>query len=188
MKAQMYWAAAALCAGSASAQPIALKSLPSLEVAPYLGTWHQVLWIPNRFQRQCASDTSATYRDLGDGSLEVVNRCRTTEGSIESITGIARPAGGARIEQGSLAPAQLEVSFLPPWLRRLGVGWGDYWVVELANDGRYAIVSEPSREYLWVLARQPALTPQDESVIRARLQALAFDLSRVQNHPHTSPR
>jgi len=48
------------------------------------------------------------------------------------------------------------------------------------------IVSEDSREYLWVLARQPALTPADDAAIKARLQALGFDLGRVQAHPHTA--
>ena len=34
-----------------------------------MGTWYQVLWLPNRFQKQCVSDTTATYRDLGSFQL-----------------------------------------------------------------------------------------------------------------------
>jgi apolipoprotein D and lipocalin family protein len=91
--------------------------------------------------------------------------------------------GESRIDGGRLRPARLEVSFLPSWLRWTGIGWGDYWVVDLPADGRYAIVSEPSREYLWVLSRQPALTPLDEATVRDKLRALGFDLARVQTHP-----
>lgn len=162
--------------------------LPSLDVAAYMGTWYQVAWIPNRFQKQCVSDTAATYRDRGDGTVEVLNRCKLADGKSDSVLGIARPpAGVARIEGGQLKPARLEVSFLPAWLRWTGIGWGAYWVVERPADGRYVIVSEASREYLWVLARQPALTPADDAAIKARLQALGFDLGRAQAHPH-SPR
>lgn len=165
--------------------PAPLEPLPRLDVAAYMGTWYQVLWIPNRFQKQCVADTSATYRDLGKGTLEVNNRCRRADGSIDDIVGIARPpAGISRIEAGQLAPARLEVSFLPTWLRWTGIGWGAYWVVDRAEDGRYAIISEASREYLWVLSRKPALTPVDDAAIRAKLQALGFDLARVQAHPH----
>jgi len=172
--------ALALPAGGAPLEPLRV-----LEVAPYMGTWYQVLWIPNRFQRQCVADTAASYRDLGDGSVEVINRCRQADGSFDSVRGIARPpAGVARIEGGQLMPARLEVSFLPGWLRWMGIGWGAYWVVDLAADGRYAIVSEGSREYLWVLSRQPTLTPEDDALVRTRLQALGFDLSRVQVHRH----
>jgi apolipoprotein D and lipocalin family protein len=185
MKKRLALAVAAL-AVSAHAQNAAapLQPLPSLEVAPYMGTWYQVLWIQNRFQKQCVADTAATYRDLGNGTVEVINRCRTADGKTDSVTGVARPpAGVSRIEAGKLQPARLEVSFLPAWLRWTGIGWGAYWVVDLAPDGRYAIVSEASREYLWVLSRQPALTPQDDAVIRAKLLTLGFDPARVQAHP-----
>ncbi len=176
-----------LSAASAQAQsaPPPLQALASLDVAAYMGTWYQVAWNPNRFQKQCVSDTAATYRDRGDGTVEVLNRCKLADGSLDSVLGVARPpSGAARIEGGRLMPARLEVSFLPRWLRWTGIGWGDYWVVDRAPDGRYAIVSEASRKYLWVLSRQPALTPEDEVAVRAKLQALGFDLARVQTHPH----
>ncbi len=179
-----------LAAAPAQAQPAPppLQALPGLDVAAYMGTWYQVAWIPNRFQKQCVSDTAATYRDRGDGTVEVQNRCKLANGSIDDVLGVARPpAGISRIEAGKLKPARLEVSFLPAWLRWTGLGWGAYWVVDLAPDGRYAIVSEASREYLWVLARQPVLTPSDDAAIKTKLQALGFDLARVQAHPH-SPR
>jgi apolipoprotein D and lipocalin family protein len=176
--------AAALVAAVAQPAP-PLQALPAIDVSAYMGTWYQVAWIPNRFQKQCVSDTEATYRDLGDGRVEVLNRCKRADGSIDSVLGIARPpAGVARIEGGRLLPARLEVNFLPAWLRWTGIGWGAYWVVDLADDGRYAIVSEASREYLWVLARQPALTPADDAAVKARLRELGFDLARVQAHPH----
>lgn len=162
-----------------------LRPLPSLDVTPYMGTWYQVLWFPNVFQKQCVADTAATYRDLGNGTVEVLNRCRRADGSFDSVLGMARPPRGvARIEGGQLKPARLEVSFLPAWLRWTGIGWGAYWVVDLAPDGRYAIVSEASREYLWVLARKPALTSTDEAAIRAKLQTLGFDLAKLQTHLH----
>ena len=110
---------------------------------------------PNRFQRQCVSDTTATYRQLPDGRVEVRNRCRTSDGSIDEAMGVARPKD-ARIVGQSLQPARLEVSFLPAALRWLPV-WGNYWVLERPEHGRYAVVGEPTREYLWVLTRAPDL-------------------------------
>ena len=173
---------------TASAQPTPLQPLATLDVASYMGTWYQVLWFPNRFQKQCVADTSANYRDLGNGTLEVSNRCRTADGSLDAVVGIARPpAGVSRIDAGKLLPARLEVSFLPAWLRWTGVGWGAYWVVDLAHDGRYAIVSEADREYLWVLSRKQVLTSEDDSLIRSKLRTLGLDLSRLQGHRQTPP-
>ena len=79
------------------------------------------------------------------------------------------------------------MSFLPAWLRWTGIGWGAYWVVDLAPDGRYAIVSEASREYLWVLNRKPILTSDDDKLVRNKLKALGFDLSKVQTHSQNPP-
>ena len=169
-------------AASAHAQPAPLAALPALNIPSYMGTWYQVAWYPNRFQKQCVADTTATYRRIPEG-VEVTNRCRNAEGQIESIVGLARPAG-SEIRGDTLQPAQLEVSFLPSWLRWLPI-WGSYWVIQLANDGRYAVVSEPTREYLWVLSRTPSLAPADESAIRSRLTQQGFDLARWQIHPHS---
>ena len=178
-----------LCNAPAVAQvannetPPALAALPSLTVSRYLGTWYQVALFPNRFQRHCVSDTTATYQQTPDGGLSVANRCRQTNGQWDQALGQAEPVGSLEADQ--LKPAQLRVSFLPAWLRWLPVGWGDYWVIQLASDGRYSVVSEPTRRYLWVLSRTPRLLSTDESAIRAELLKQGFDLSAWRVHEHT---
>jgi apolipoprotein D and lipocalin family protein len=181
--------AAPAAASAAAPQPAPpVVALPDLDIPGYMGTWYQVAWFPNRFQKQCVSDTTAIYRRV-EGGVEVTNRCRTADGRIDAVTGLARPLDSrieTRTDGERLVPARLEVSFLPTWLRWLPV-WGSYWVVLRADDGRYAVVSEPTREYLWVLARQPKLAPADEVAIRSRLAQLGFDLARWQAHPHGAP-
>jgi apolipoprotein D and lipocalin family protein len=173
-------------AGALADDTAPLQSLAVLDVPAYMGTWYQVAWFPNRFQSQCVSDTTADYRQQPRGTLEVINRCRLADGRLDEAIGEARPTG--RLDGTTLAPAQLEVSFLPAWLRWLPVGWGRYWVIQLASDGRYAVVSEPTREYLWVLARRPALSNADETAIRSKLAEQGFSgLDRLQTHRHTAP-
>jgi apolipoprotein D and lipocalin family protein len=160
-------------------------ALPSLNVPAYMGTWYQVAWFPNRFQKQCVSDTAATYRQLPGGEVEVKNQCKLADGKTEVIVGVAKPAASA-LRGTQLEPAQLQVSFLPKALRWLPI-WGAYWVLRLADDGRYAVVSEPQRQYLWVLSRTPALLAADETAIRSYLVAQGFDLANWQAHSHSTP-
>lgn len=181
--------ASLFASGQANAQAAApgappVRAIPSLNVPAYMGTWYQVAWFPNRFQKQCVSDTTATYARRADGSVDVTNRCRTADGKLDDAKGLARPAGSS-LQGDTLQPAQLEVSFLPAALRWLPI-WGSYWVLKLADDGRYVVVGEPTREYLWVLARQPKLSPADETAIRSFLAPLGYDLSRWQAHTHTT--
>jgi apolipoprotein D and lipocalin family protein len=144
-----------------------------------------VALIPNRFQSQCVSDTTANYRQRSDGAIEVVNRCSNAAGEFDEAIGYARPTG--TLAAGMLQPAQLEVSFLPSWLRwaqSIGHwGWGAYWVIQLASDYRYAVIGEGSRQYLWVLSRTPALADDDASAIRAHLREQGYDPARLQAHP-----
>lgn len=153
--------------------------LPQLDLPSYMGLWHQVALYPNRFQAQCLDSTSATYTLLEDGRVRVLNRCRTKDGWDET-EGVARARAG--VEQrgaGVLAPASLEVSFLPAALRWLPVGWGNYDVLRLGPQQEWAIVSEPSQKFLWVLARTPQLQPEQWQRVEGELQALGFDLDRL---------
>jgi apolipoprotein D and lipocalin family protein len=68
-------------------------------------------------------------------------------------------------------------------LRWLPIGWGRYWIIELAPDYRYAVIGEPSREYLWVLARTRTLSPEDRLAIEARLPAHGYDPKRLVDSP-----
>ena len=173
-------------AHSQSTTTAPIEPLASLDVSRYLGVWYQVALYPNRFQAQCATDTTASYRERADGGIEVINRCRDAAGKPDEAIGLARPVG--KLADGELRPAHLEVSFLPPWLRWAQAighwGWGDYRVIQLAPDYRYAVVSDGSRQYLWVLSRTSALAVDDEAAIRSRLQTQGFDLARLQMHLH----
>lgn len=176
------WAAALLCVASLLTANPALAQAPApaplvavtVDLNRYLGTWYQIALYPNVFQRQCASDTQASYRELGERRIEVLNRCRKADGEVVQALGEARVVG----------PGQLKVRFAPGWLAWLPFVWADYWVVDLEPSYRYAIVSEPDRDYLWVLSRTPQLSAADDTAVRARLQALGFDLSRLQFEAH----
>ena len=81
---------------------------------------------------------------------------------------------------GAADSPKLEVRFAPAWLSFLPMVWGDYWVIDLDPDYRLVAVSEPSREYLWVLSRTPAVDAQAYEALLARLAARGFDLGKLE--------
>jgi apolipoprotein D and lipocalin family protein len=176
------FAVLSMCTSTGSTAADAVEPLPALDIPAYMGTWYQVAWFPNRFQQQCVSDTTAQYTRRPDGNITVTNRCRLADGRMDEAEGLARPKDAA-VSGDTLRPARLEVSFLPAALRWLPI-WGSYWVLQRANDGRYAVIGEPKREYLWVLSRTPSLSAADESAIRSRLVQQGWDLARWQAHAH----
>jgi apolipoprotein D and lipocalin family protein len=36
-------------------------------------------------------------------------------------------------------------------------GGGDYWIIRLADDYSYSVVSEPKGRFLWILSRSPQM-------------------------------
>lgn len=167
-------ALAGVCSTGNAAEPLA--TIPSLDVPRYLGTWYEIAKYPNRFQRECKSATSAQYSKAGDGTLTVVNRCRRDDGSISEAVGTAR-------QLGPDTSPKLKVRFAPQWLSFLPFVWGDYWVIDLDDGYQLAAVSEPKREYLWILSRQPRVDAGAYQSLLARLSARGFDTGKLETTP-----
>jgi apolipoprotein D and lipocalin family protein len=174
-------AAAGLCfTGLATAQAsetpapavAPLRPITSLDLPRYMGRWYELARYPNRFQRQCAGAATADYTLLPTATVQVVNRCPLPGGTVDEAIGEARRVG----PEGS---PTLQVRFAPAWLSFLPQVWGHYWVVELDAGYQLAVVSEPTREYLWVLSRQPSLPAAQWTALNARLQALGFEPTRL---------
>ena len=163
-------------AAAADASPAPVEPIAALDVPRYMGTWYEIARYPNWFQKKCVGDTRADYSLQADGRVQVINRCREASGELSEAVGMARQIGAAD-------SPKLEVRFAPAWLSFLSAVWGDYWVVDIADDYRWAVVSEPRREYLWVLSRTPQLDAADTTRVHARLVELGFDPARLVTLP-----
>lgn len=158
--------------GSPSANH-ALRTVASLDVARYMGTWYEVAKYPNWFQKKCTGGTRADYSLMGDGRVKVINRCRTAGGELSEAIGEARQLGPG-------TSPKLQVRFAPAWLSFLPFVWGDYWVIELDEHYQWVAVSEPKREYLWILSRTPQVDPVSYNALLSRLRQKGFDLQKLE--------
>lgn len=153
-----------------------LATVASVDLERYAGTWYEIARYPNRFQGDCAADSTATYARLEGGGIEVRNRCRRADGSEMAVTGVVKVVD-ARTN------ARLKVSFLPAWLRWTGIGRGDYWVLYVSPDYRVAMVGEPSRAFLWILARTPMLPDAEYVALLPRIRAAGYMPERLMRAP-----
>lgn len=152
-------AAAMLGSGCVTSHP-PLPTVEAVDLNRYYGTWHEIARLPNSFQSMCASDTQATYRPDGK-DMSVLNQCRTAEGDLKQVEGIAKVVPGSN-------GAKLRVSFFRPF-------YGDYWILALDPDYRWVLVGESGRKYAWVLAREPRLDRATLDTVLAQAEALGFD-------------
>lgn len=150
-----------------------VKTIASLDVPRYLGTWYEIAKFPNWFQKKCVSNTKAVYTAKSDGNLQVLNSCKTASGEISEAEGLAR-------QIGAKDSPKLEVRFAPEWLSFLPLVWGDYWVIDLDSQYQVAAVSDPRREYLWVLSRTPQIDPKVYADLLQRLKQQQFDIQKLE--------
>src|SRR4051812_18720355 len=157
-------------AGSFQSDPV--RTVDSVDLNRYLGDWFEIARLPNRFQRACEGDVRATYTRRSDGRIDVVNRCRAADGHLIEAHGVARVVDAR-------TSAKLKVRFAPAFLSFLPLVWGDYWIVNLADDYSSAVVGSPDRAYLWILARTPTLPAARLDSARAAARANGFDVDRL---------
>lgn len=161
--------------------PPAVRTVPSVDLGRYLGTWHEVARLPNWFQRNCAGNVLATYSRRPDGRLDVLNQCRKENGDLIDAKGIARVVD----EKSS---ARLKVRFAPAFLSFLPMVWGDYWILGLAEDYGWAVVGSPDRKYLWILARVSALPDAEFRRAVDIARSNGFDVDKLVRTAHEPAR
>lgn len=179
MKLSLVLLGSILSSAGGSPQNSPLQVVPSIDYSRYAGTWYEIARFPNRFQQTCTGDVTATYTLLDNGDVEVVNRCRKDDGEWTEANGIAR-----RLSEEE-PNSKLQVRFAPAWLSFLPFVWGDYWVIDLAEDYSFALVGDPDREYLWVLARTPSLNDSSYARLLETARGQGFDTSRLVPTSHS---
>ncbi|MBU3609243.1 lipocalin family protein [Polynucleobacter wuianus] len=152
---------------------VPVKTIAALDVPRYLGTWYEIAKFPNWFQKKCFSNTRAIYSLRPDGNLKVLNSCKQADGEISQAEGLAR-------QIGPKDSPKLEVRFAPAWLAFLPLVWGDYWVIDLDPQYQVAAVSDPKREYLWILSRTPQMDKKTYEELLVRLHAQQFDTRKLE--------
>lgn len=166
---------AGLAASLTAAEP-PLRVVPEVDFGRYAGRWYEIARLPNRFEKNCASDVTADYTPREDGRITVTNRCRDAGGRMKDVTGVARRVDGQ-------PPSVLKVRFAPAFLTWIPQVWGDYQIIALASDYSYALVGTPDRKYLWILARTPRLDQRVYGMLLDDARSQGFDVSKMEMPP-----
>ena len=144
--------------------PVGNRSVPEpakpVDLERYLGRWFELARYDQRYEKGCDGVT-ADYSKRSDGSITVLNRCRKPDGRTEEARGRAKVVD-ARTN------AKLKVSFFGPF-------YGDYWVLDHADDYSWSIVGEPSGRYLWILTRVATPPETEAAQLIKKVEQMGYD-------------
>jgi apolipoprotein D and lipocalin family protein len=133
-------------------QPSALQTVAHVDLNRYSGTWYEIASYLQSFERGC-SNVKATYTLKGD-YVEVHNEAIKNGKKKENI--------GKAFVVANSGNAKLKVQFFWPFK-------GEYWIIGLADDYSWAIVSSPKLKTLWILSRTPKM---EEGLYRSLVESL----------------
>lgn len=153
-----------------------LKTVPSVDLKQYSGKWFEIAKYPNKFQKQCVGNTTATYTIKSNNKIEVLNQCVKKDGTVDDAKGEAKI-----VDKNT--NAKLEVRFAPAFLSFLPAVWGDYWIVDLDQNYRYAAIGDPKREYFWILSREAKMDDATYQNILRRAEQMGFNPGKVEKTP-----
>ncbi len=135
-----------------------------LDLQRYLGIWYEIARFDHSFERGLVGVT-ATYSMRGDGKIRVLNQGykNTLDGTLSIAEGKAKLTG---------EPGKLKVSFF--WIFYAG-----YFVMELDENYRWALIGSKSDNYLWILSRTPKLDESVKNLILEKAKNRGYDTSKL---------
>lgn len=144
-----------------------IPAVNNFEPERYLGHWYEIARLPHRFERGL-DYVRAEYSRAPDGSIKVINS-GVRDGEVRTAV------GRAKLKNPEAVPleGELRVSFFRPF-------YGDYRIIELDPEYRYAVVTGSTRDFLWILSRTPTLPEAQLAEILDRLGKLGFALDKLE--------
>lgn len=143
-----------------------LETVSKVDMKKYCGKWYEIATCPQRFQKGCHC-TTAEYTLTDKDYVVVENRCNK-----DSTTGKGSYIKGKAFIKKNSGNAKLQVQFFWPFK-------GKYWIIDLANDYSFAVVSHPNKKYLWILSREPIMKEEIYLQIISRLKDKGFNLNKI---------
>jgi len=143
------------------------ETVGQVDVRKYCGTWYEIASFQPKEQRSCTR-TKAEYTLNSAGYVDVRNSCRKKgrERSIRARAYVVPDSGNAKL--------------LVKFFRVIK---GDYWIVSLADDYSWAVVSSPTMRSLWILSRTPYMEDTLYEDIVRMLDGKGFDVARLMKTP-----
>jgi apolipoprotein D and lipocalin family protein len=134
----------------------------SVNLNKYMGQWYEIARLPNFFQNGCKK-SKAEYEMLNDGYISVKNSCYKNNEIV-----IAK----AKAWRSSNDSSRLKVRFFWPFT-------GNYWILYVSKDYNYAVVGEPSRDYLWFLSRTKNISIEQIEVMKKVALKNGYDIHNL---------
>lgn len=152
-----------------------IKPVAHVDLPRFMGNWYVIATIPTRFEKNAYNPLEVyTLKSNGDVATSFYFRDGSFDNKIEEIhsTGIVKQGTGNAV-----------------W--GVQVFWplkAQYIVAYLNDDYTSTIVARDARDYVWVMARTPMVSPSEYAALVERVKELGYDMSKLRKTPQNWPK
>lgn len=160
-----------VCFGACAAAGRApIRTVSHVDLQRFMGDWYVVANIPTWIEED-AHNAVESYRLDADGTIATTFTFR--EGGFDGPRKRYEPRGFVLDSESN---AVWGMQFIWPFR-------GDFRIVYLDDGYTQTVIGREKRDYVWIMARQPAIADADYRRIVAFLGAEGYDVARIRKVP-----
>ena len=160
----------ALCAGCQSTPMDPIRTEPAVDLERFMGDWYVIANIPTFIEKQ-AYNATESYALRPDGTIATT--FSFNKGSFDGKRKTYTPRGFVR-DDGS--NARWGMRFIWPFK-------AEYLIVWINEDYTQTVIGRSKRDYVWIMAREPAINADDYADIIALLAQEGYDTAKIRKVP-----
>jgi apolipoprotein D and lipocalin family protein len=146
-----------------------LKTVDHVDLDRFMGDWYVIANIPTSIEKG-AHNAIESYRRDDDGSIATTFTFHA--GSFTGELKTYKPRGFVSDESNAIWGMQ----FIWPIK-------ADYRIIYLDEDYSVTVIGRNKRDYVWIMAREPAISNSEYQDILRLLESVGYDLNEIQQVP-----
>ncbi len=157
-----------LISGCQTLKPI--HTVEYVDLNRFMGNWYVIANIPTFIEKD-AYNAIESYRLDDDGT--VATTFSYNKGSLDGPLKEYHPRGFIRDKKSN---AVWGMQFVWPFK-------AEYRIIFLSDDYSKTVIGRSKRDYVWIMAREPAIPDEEYDAILGFLQEQGYDITKLQKVP-----
>jgi apolipoprotein D and lipocalin family protein len=148
-----------------------IHTVDSVDIERFMGDWYVIASIPTFIETE-AYNAVESYRLAEDGTIETT--FSFNKGAFDGERKVYRPRGFIQDKQSN---AVWGMQFFWPFK-------AEYRIIYLTEDYSQTVIGRTKRDFVWIMARKPAMPEDDYTRILDFLRAQGYDPAKLRKVPH----
>ena len=150
-----------------------MPTVPHVDLPRFMGDWYVIASIPTRLEKR-AYNAVESYRLRPDGTIATTFTYR--KGSFDGPVKTMRPRGWVRDSSNAVWGMQ----FIWPIK-------AEYLIAYLDENYTQTVIARTARDYVWIMARTPAISEPDYQRLLAEVERLGYSAAKLRRVPQRWP-